>query len=221
MLGSRAYQAICRDARALQFSTKVFRRRRPLFLALREITSRCNEEPHRAECTAACPAAAQQATVCTAAFNAVPRLIAQMRRISAGYESRVRRSRKPENPPPSGLPGAGRGRINGAEKEWHDLLTRLDSINALELFLRSDCPKDCNGREISAGFFTLPKNDWGERTICNRRSRNKTEQPLGTCAATMSYGPAFCDLRLRQGEYLRGSGDNLPDFYHTQRLARF
>ena len=120
-----------------------------------------------------------------------------------------------ENPPPSGLPGAGRGRINGAEKEWHDLLTRLDSINALELFLRSDCPKDCNGREISAGFFTLPKNDWDERTICNRRSRNKTEQPLGTCAATMSYGPAFCDLRLRRGEYLRGSGDDLPDFYHT------
>ena len=97
VLGSRAYQAICRDARALQFSTKVFRRRRPLFLALREITSRCNEEPHRAECTAACPAAAQQATVCTAACNAVPRLIAKMRRISAGYESRVRRSRKPDS----------------------------------------------------------------------------------------------------------------------------
>ena len=104
--------------------------------------------------------------------------------------------------------GLGSGRIHGSPTEWKKLLGRLDDIDAVALIPAADCPRDCAGRRISAGFFAVPKDQETLRTIGNRRSINKIERSVGAAAALMAYGPALVDVDLEDDEELLTSSES-------------
>ena len=85
-----------------------------------------------------------------------------------------------------------------------------------ELIPESELPRDRHGRILLGGLFSVPKNEAEDRLIYDRRPENETMQRLGW--ANLPSGACYTRMLLGPNEYLRGSGDDLRNFYYNLSL---
>ena len=104
------------------------------------------------------------------------------------------------------------------EDEESDLAEKLLSTGMAELVKEADLPRTSEGKLLVGGLFCVGKNDSEDRLIFDRRPENSTmprldweELPNGACFTRMLLGPH---------QYLRGSGDDLRNFYYMLRLPQ-
>ena len=74
-------------------------------------------------------------------------------------------------------------------------------------------------RRFVAGIFPVAKSATRDRPITNRRPRNAVERSVGASAELFPHGSVLTELQVPPGARIRGSGDDLPDFYHTVRVG--
>ena len=96
------------------------------------------------------------------------------------------------------------------------LMRRLLQHNMVCLAPESELPVDNQGRLLTGGFFSVPKNSDEDRLIFDRRPENATMNRLQW--AKLPSGACLCKLRLRSNQYLRGSGDDLRNYYYALAL---
>ena len=94
------------------------------------------------------------------------------------------------------------------------LLERFDCAGMLEFALASEID-----RRFVAGIFPVAKSATRDRPITNRRPRNAVERSVGASAELFPHGSVLTELQVPPGARIRGSGDDLPDFYHTVRVG--
>ena len=94
------------------------------------------------------------------------------------------------------------------------LLERFDDAGMLEFELASEVD-----RRRVAGMFPVAKSALRDRVITNRRPRNAVERSVGAPAELFPHGSVLTEIRVPSGFRIPGSGDDLPDFYHTIRVG--
>ena len=84
------------------------------------------------------------------------------------------------------------------------------------LIPESDLPRRQDGSLLTGGFFCVKKNDVEDRLIFDRRPENATmarldwaKLPSAACLTRVLLGPH---------EFLRGSGDDLRNYYYALAL---
>ncbi len=68
------------------------------------------------------------------------------------------------------------------------------------------------GRPVAAGLLTVPHKEASDRLIIDRRLVNAVEKRLSW--ATLPSGAQIGQLRIPTGYALRGSGDDLSNFFY-------
>lgn len=101
-------------------------------------------------------------------------------------------------------------------EEEAGLVRKLLQSGMVKLVPESELLRDSNGKFLSGGFFCVPKNDSEDRLIFDRRPENATMDRV--IWAKLPSGACFTRMMLRPNEYVRGSGDDLRNFYYTLRL---
>ncbi|CAE7376276.1 unnamed protein product [Symbiodinium sp. CCMP2456] len=122
-------------------------------------------------------------------------------------------------------------RLRRAEEDWDEVPLACHKValqDEDEMVLRlvehgmalpvqeAELPHDGRGRLLSGGLFGVEKNDLEDRLIYDRRPENATMDKLGW--AHLPSGACFTRMLLDPCEYLRGSGDDLRNFYYTLKL---
>ena len=79
----------------------------------------------------------------------------------------------------------------------------------------SEAALDPEGRILRAGLFAVPHKAESDRMIVDRRAANALERRLQWC--TLPHGSQLALLRLQAGEFLRGSGDDLSNYFWLLR----
>ena len=103
---------------------------------------------------------------------------------------------------------------------WARLLERLDEAGILQLAPRCEVPAGSWGEDLTAGVFAVAKDEAEDRTILNRSRRNASEVRLDGVTPTFPHGTVFEDVELAEGEELRISADDLPNYYHSCGITR-
>ena len=96
------------------------------------------------------------------------------------------------------------------------LMRKLLQHKMVVLIQEDSLPKDSKGRFLTSGLFCVPKNETEDRLILDRRPQNATMNRLPW--AELPSGACFSRLLLQPHEYLRGSGDDLRNFYYSLKL---
>ena len=96
------------------------------------------------------------------------------------------------------------------------LVRRLLSRRMVVLLPESDLPRDQEGRLMPGGLFCVKKNAEEDRLIFDRRPENATMVQLDW--TRLPSGACFCRMLLGPNEFLRGSGDDLRNYYYTLAL---
>ena len=105
-------------------------------------------------------------------------------------------------------------RVSQAEEAR--LVERLMKSDMVTLLPESVFPRDSRGRLMLGGFFCVGKNEKEDRLIFDRRPENATMERLRW--AKLPAGACFCRVLLEPHEFLRGSGDDLRNYYYTLQL---
>ena len=84
------------------------------------------------------------------------------------------------------------------------------------LMPEQDLPHDSRGRLLARGLFCVGKNAQEDRLIYDRRPENGTMPRLRW--AELPSGACFTRMLLRPNQYLRGSGDDLRNYYYSLKL---
>ena len=101
--------------------------------------------------------------------------------------------------------------------EEEDALARKLVAHNMAIPVREDLlPRDRDGRLLVGGLFSVAKNELEDRLIFDRRPENATMERLEW--ARLPSGACFTRMMLEEDEYLRGSGDDLRNYYYTPRL---
>ena len=103
-----------------------------------------------------------------------------------------------------------------AADEEEALARKLWERNMVVFIPESELPRNREGRLLCGGFFSVRKNLEEDRLIYDRRPENSTMRRLGW--AQLPSGACFSHMLLDADEYLRGSGDDLRNYYYTLRL---
>ena len=77
---------------------------------------------------------------------------------------------------------------------------------------------DIDARLVS-GMFPVTKFAQRDRLVSNRRSRNAVERSIEASTELFPHGCLFTELQAGNRARVRGSGDDLPDFYHSVRVT--
>ena len=96
------------------------------------------------------------------------------------------------------------------------LVKKLLEHKMVELVPESQLPHDSCGKMHPGGFFCVPKNETEDRLIYDRRPENSTMERISW--AKLPAGACFCKMLLKPTEYLRGSGEDLRNYYYTLAL---
>ena len=99
-----------------------------------------------------------------------------------------------------------------SEAEEAKLRLKLHLSGMAVLIAEDDVPVDSKGRKLLAGLFCVAHKLDKDRLIFDRRPQNATERRLGWCR--LPHGCQFGDLLLRPQETLRGSGDDLSNYFY-------
>ena len=102
------------------------------------------------------------------------------------------------------------------EEEEARLVRKLLKHNMVKLIPECDLPKDSFGNILLGGLFCVPKNESEDRLIFDRRAENATMHRIKW--ARLPAGACFCRMRLQPNEYVRGSGDDLRNYYYCLSL---
>ena len=73
--------------------------------------------------------------------------------------------------------------------------------------------RDRTGKVIRGGLFTVPHKESSDRLINDRRPQNRAEQRL--CWASLPHGTLFTQLIVSPNEDVRGSGDDLSNYFYV------
>ena len=122
--------------------------------------------------------------------------------------------------PPGAAPAVPRCGLLPISVEWLRLLARMDGCGLLDLADVDEVPRGPAGENLAASFFATTKDAEHDRTVVNRVRRNAQERRLGLVGQVFPHGSSLCEAHLRDGEELRVSADDLPDFYHTCAITR-
>ncbi|CAE7941547.1 unnamed protein product, partial [Symbiodinium necroappetens] len=96
------------------------------------------------------------------------------------------------------------------------VMQKLLDTNMVVLVPESDLPRAQNGKLLVGGLFAVKKNSSEDRLIFDRRPENATMRRLRW--ASLPSGACFTCMLLRSNEYVRGSGDDLRNFYYALGL---
>ena len=96
------------------------------------------------------------------------------------------------------------------------VIRKLLETNMVTLVPEGELPRDGQGDIRVGGLFSVRKNDVEDRLIYDRRPENATMPRLRW--AELPNGACYCRLLLKPHEYVRGSGDDLRNFYYMLRL---
>ena len=91
------------------------------------------------------------------------------------------------------------------------LRKRLLEIELAEPIVVCDVALDPSGRPSRAGLFAVVHKPASDRMIVDRRNANCLERRLGWCS--LPHGCQLSFVRLAPGECLRGSGDELSNYF--------
>ena len=96
------------------------------------------------------------------------------------------------------------------------VIQKLLDTHMVALVSESELPRTQDGRLLVGGLFSVKKNEVEDRLIFDRRPENSTMRRLHR--AELPNGACFTRMLLKPNEYLRGSGDDLRNFYYTLSL---
>ena len=114
------------------------------------------------------------------------------------------------------LPPSHVGRFTPA---WGALLRRLDDAGIIRLAPAEDVQRGPSGEDLRAGIFAVRKDEQSDRTIVNRQRRNAFEERVDGVTGTFPHGSQIAEMTLEEGERLRISADDLPDYYHQLAVS--
>ncbi|OLP74447.1 hypothetical protein AK812_SmicGene46011, partial [Symbiodinium microadriaticum] len=97
-----------------------------------------------------------------------------------------------------------------------NLARKLLSTGMAQLVCEQDLPRTSDGKLLCGGLFCVGKDEQHDRLIYDRRPENSTMPHLGWEA--LPSGACFVRLLLEPNEFLRGSGDDLKNFYYMLKL---
>jgi hypothetical protein len=97
------------------------------------------------------------------------------------------------------------------------LRRRLASSKMAILIKECDVPVGPHGRKLLAGLFAVWHKVGRDRLIVDRRPQNFCEGRLRW--AQLPHGCMLAQFRLKAGEVLRGSGDDVSNFFYNIRHA--
>ena len=96
--------------------------------------------------------------------------------------------------------------------EEQGLRVRLVGCGLASLLAENEVPTDSYGRKLLAGVFAVPHKSDSDRLIFDRRLQNATEHRLQWC--TLPHGSQLTQIRLEANEHVRGSGDDLSNYFY-------
>ena len=102
------------------------------------------------------------------------------------------------------------------EEDEPALARKLLETGMAVLIPEQDLPRDSDGRLLAGGLFCVGKNAQEDRLIYDRRPENGTMPRLRW--AELPSGACFTRMLLRPDQYLRGSGDDLRNYYYSLKL---
>ncbi|CAE7356915.1 unnamed protein product [Symbiodinium natans] len=105
---------------------------------------------------------------------------------------------------------------NVPEAEEKVVAEKLLATGMAVLVAEKDLPRDMDGNLLTGGLFSVPKNESEDRLIYDRRPENGTMVKLPW--ARLPSACCFTRMLLREDEYLRGSGDDLRNYYYSLKL---
>ena len=103
-----------------------------------------------------------------------------------------------------------------SKKEEARLIRRLLKSGMVTLLPEDTLPRDSQGNLLTGGFFCVKKNSTEDRLIFDRRPENATMSRLR--CAKLPAGACFSRVLLDDHQFLRGSGDDLRNYYYTLAL---
>ena len=71
-----------------------------------------------------------------------------------------------------------------------------------------------------SGMFPVAKSTERDRLLSNRKPMNAYERSIGAAGVLFPHGSMLTELQVGVKARIRGSGDDLPDFYHTIRVSQ-
>ena len=96
------------------------------------------------------------------------------------------------------------------------LARRLLESSMAVLVEESLLPRNQAGELLTGGLFSVPKNEVEDRLIFDRRPENSTMNKLRW--TSLPNGACYTRMLLEPHQYLRGSGDDLRNYYYTLKL---
>ena len=102
------------------------------------------------------------------------------------------------------------------EDQEAELARQLLETKMAVLVPENDLPRDSRGQLLTGGLFCVAKNETEDRLIFDRRPENATMHRLAW--ERLPSGACFTRMLLGDKQFLRGSGDDLRNFYYTLRL---
>ena len=100
--------------------------------------------------------------------------------------------------------------------EEADVARRLLQSKMVVPVRASELPRDRSGRLMLGGLFSVGKNNVEDRLIFDRRPENATMEKLHW--AELPSGACYTRMVLLPHQYLRGSGEDLRNFYYNLEL---
>ncbi|CAE7804395.1 unnamed protein product [Symbiodinium sp. CCMP2592] len=99
-----------------------------------------------------------------------------------------------------------------------ELARKLLRAGMAKLVAEKDLPRTSEGRLLCGGLFSVEKDQHSDRLIYDRRPENATMPSLGWEA--LPSGACYVRMLLEphDHEYLKGSGDDLKNFYYMLKL---
>lgn len=101
-------------------------------------------------------------------------------------------------------------------EEETGLMLKLLETGMVTLLPEDQLPRSSTGDLMVGGLFCVAKNETEDRLILDRRPQNATMSRL--VWAHLPAGACFCRMLLKDTEILRGSGDDLRNYYYSLRL---
>ena len=103
-----------------------------------------------------------------------------------------------------------------AASEESKLVRRLLKANMIDIIPEADLPRTKKGKILMGGLFGVPKNEAEDRLIFDRRPENSTMDRLQW--SSLPSGVCFTRMLLEKNQYVRGSGEDLRNFYYMLKL---
>ncbi len=113
-----------------------------------------------------------------------------------------------------------RPRFHATRAESVAVLRRMDEGSLIELEHVRELPVGPRGENLRAGAFPVFKSADTDRLVTSRTSANCREHSVGASRHLLPHASSLCEIILPPGSNLRGSGDDLPDFYHSEEVSR-